>query len=204
MERTATAYQTTGTSSTPTARREDVLLFTRFLAGDDDALVRLFDLHNDRLCRYCRQFLGDPVRAEDVAQEIWERIIRMRAEGRASADNPLGLLVTVARNLCLDSLRSRRGHLQLHEVTEAFLPSEQLHEKTQMEEIVAMAMTRMPLEQREVLTLHYYSGYPLTEIAAMLGESVGAIKTRAWRGRVHLARLVSALVGMDEEGGGTP
>ena len=33
----------------------------------------------------------------------------------------------------------------------------------------------------------------------MLGESIGAIKNRAWRGRLHLARMIKALIGMDEE-----
>jgi RNA polymerase sigma-70 factor, ECF subfamily len=185
----------------PCARREDVELFGRFLSGDDAALVRLFDLHNDRLFRYCRQMLGgDMARAQDVAQEVWERVIRIGSAGRASADNPLGLLVTIARNLCLDQLRSQRDHLRLDEIARPFLLPESPHEPTELEEIVALALAHIPIDQREVLTLHYYSGYPLTEVAAMLGESTGAIKNRAWRGRVHLARLVKALVGMEEDG----
>ena len=185
----------------PRARAEDVELFRRFLAGEDDALVRLFDLHNDRLYRYCRQMLGgDTARAQDVTQEIWERVIRLGSAGRASAENPIGLLVTIARNLCLDQLRSQRDRARLNESARPFISPEAPRERTELEEIVVVALARVPIDQREVLMLHYYSGYPLTEVAAMLGESIGAIKNRAWRGRVHLARLIKALVGMEEDG----
>lgn len=185
----------------PPVRREDVELFSRFLAGEDAALVRLFDLHNDRLYRYCRQMLGgDAGRAEDVTQEMWERVIRLGSSGTASAENPVGLLVTIARRLCLDLLRKDRDHHRLNEIAQALLAPDEPHEQTPMEELVVVALAHVPIDQREVLTLHYYSGYPLTEVAAMLGESIGAIKNRAWRGRVHLARMIKALIGMEEEG----
>ena len=195
-----TATDRASTAEHPTARREDVELFSRFLAGEDAALVRLFDLHNDRLYRYCRQMLGgDAGLAEDVTQEMWERVIRLGSNGKASAENPVGLLITIARRLCLDQLRRERDHHRLDEMARTILTPDEPSEQTHMEEIVVMALARVPIDQREVLTLHYYSGYPLTEVAAMLGESIGAIKNRAWRGRLHLARLIKALIGMDEE-----
>ncbi len=65
------------------------------------------------------------------------------------------------------------------------------------------ALEHLPLPQREVLILNAYSGYRFDEIAEMLGEPVGAIRTRAWRARVQLGRVVSALIELDENREGT-
>src|SRR6188508_2942433 len=69
------------------AGRRDRELFGAFLDGDDAALVRLFDRHNERLFRYCIQFVGNVARAEDITQELWERVIRLRNDRKATAEN---------------------------------------------------------------------------------------------------------------------
>jgi RNA polymerase sigma-70 factor (ECF subfamily) len=176
------------------------VLFARFLAGDDDALVALFDRHNHRLFLYCLHLVRDHGRAEDLTQELWERLIRLRAEARATADNALGLLLKIARNLCLDELRRKRPHTTLDELPEASHPVARIPELSHLEELVIQALTHLPLDQREVLILNAYSGYRFDEIATMLGEPHGAIRTRAWRARAHLGRIISAMVGISEDG----
>jgi RNA polymerase sigma-70 factor, ECF subfamily len=177
----------------------DASLFSSFLAGDDKALVALFDRHNHRLFHYCLQLVRDTQRAEDVTQELWERVIKLRADRRATAENPLGLLLTIARNLCLDDIRKQRHHAALDELPEASHPAASIPELSHLEELVILALPHLPLEQREVLILSAYSGYRFDEIAAMLGESVGTVRTRAWRARAHLGRIISAMIGMNED-----
>lgn len=186
-------------SSSKQQGTSDELLFDRFLGGDDRALVELFDRHNHRLYLYCLQFVHDPQRAEDVTQEMWEKVIRLRADGRATSQNPMGLLVTIVRNLCLDDIRKQRYHSPLEDLPETNHPTATIRELSHMEELVLLALPHLPEAQREVLVLSAYSGYRFDEIADMLGEPVGAIRTRAWRARVHLGRMISALVGIDED-----
>lgn len=177
----------------------DVALMRRFLEGDNVALVELFDRHNHRLYLFALQFVNDPQRAEDVTQELWERMIRLRAEGKATPDNPLGLLLTIVRNLCLDAIRRDRRFTTIDELPETLHPTVSMPELSHMEELVILALPHLPLQQREVLVLHAYSGYRFDEIAQMLGEPVGAIRTRAWRARAHLGRIISAMIGIDED-----
>jgi RNA polymerase sigma-70 factor (ECF subfamily) len=174
----------------------DGALFAAFLAGDDRALVALFDRHNERLFRYCIQFVGTAARAEDITQELWERIIRLRRDGRGSSENPAGLFLRIVRNLCIDEIRRTRPHSSLEVLAEEHHPATEIPELTHLEELVLLALPHLPAEQKEILILHEYSGYGYDEIAAMLGESVGAIRTRAWRARTHLGRVVSAMLGM--------
>lgn len=177
----------------------DGLLMARFLGGENGALVDMFDRHNHRLYLFALQFVHEPQRAEDITQELWERMIRLRAEGRTTPDNPIGLLLTIVRNLCLDAIRRDRHHAVIDELPEAHHPTISLPELSPMEELVILALPHLPFQQREVLVLNAYSGYRFDEIAQMLGEPVGAVRTRAWRARAHLGRIISAMLGIDED-----
>jgi RNA polymerase sigma-70 factor (ECF subfamily) len=177
---------------------KDVDLFARFLAGEDAALMELFDRHTHRLYLYCLKFVGDRVQAEDLVQDLWERVIKLRNKPREAPPNPLGLLYRIARNLSLNSIRDRRQLSSLDTLPEWQHPSVSTREMSQHEELVVAALAHLPLAQREVLILNAYSGYRFDEIAEMLGEPVGAVRTRAWRARVQLGRVVSAMIELDE------
>lgn len=195
----------TQSNEPPDARRDagrrDRALFTAFLSGDDQALVSLFDRHNERLFRYCVQFVGNVARAEDITQELWERLLRLRNEGKSTAENPAGFLLRIVRNMCIDDIRRVRPHATLDTLADEHHPIEEIPELTHLEEIVILSLPHLPSELREVLVLHEYSGYAYDEISVMLGETVGAIRTRAWRARAHLGRVVAAMLGMRQDGG---
>ena len=70
---------------------------------------------------------------------------------------------------------------------------------TEMEEAVIVALDYLPESQRELLILHSYSGYSYEEIAEMMDESIGTVRTRAWRARVKLGRIIAALMEMGED-----
>lgn len=184
---------------TSPSKISDAELFARFFDGDGSALVLIFDRHNHRLYLYCLQFVHDPQLAEDLTQELWERVLRLRNDEHVTVQNPMGLLLTIARNLCIDAIRKTRYHSDLDELPEASHPVSSIPELSHLEELVLLALPHLPVAQREVLALHTYSGYRFDEIAEMLGEPVGAIRTRAWRARAHLGRIISAMIGLDDD-----
>lgn len=196
---TRTAVKPQKDSSRRKAASNDVELFASFLHGNNPAFVELFDRHNHRLYLYCLQFVNDPQQAEDITQEIWERVIRLRSEDSTEVHNPMGLLLTIARNLCIDAVRKDRHHAGLDDIPESSHPVANTHEMSHLEELVILALPHLPVAQREVLALFAYSGYRFDEIAEMLGEPVGAIRTRAWRARAHLGRIISAMIGLDDD-----
>jgi RNA polymerase sigma-70 factor (ECF subfamily) len=171
----------------------DTELFERHLAGDDGALVELFNAHNNRLYVYCLKLVGSAAAAEDITQEVWERIVRMRLDA-PSLRNPAGFFIRMARNLSLNVIRDRRKLSSLDEVGEAALPSVGTRERSEMEEIVELALARLPFEYREVLILNAYSGYNHEEIAAMLGKTPQAIWKRASRAREKLRAIVVTMM----------
>jgi RNA polymerase sigma-70 factor (ECF subfamily) len=142
--------------------------------------------------------LGDAEAAQDVMQEVWERVVRMRG-GHDTVANPMGLLMRIVRNLSLNYLRDERPHLSLDDLGEAQHPGASLREPSYLEELIVMALERLPVPQREVLILHVYSGYDYTEIATMLELPVDNVRMRAMRGRAHLGRIMSALMAVEDE-----
>jgi RNA polymerase sigma-70 factor (ECF subfamily) len=177
----------------------DVDLFERFFAGDDTAFMEIFDLHTHRLYLYSLKFVGERQAAEDLIQDVWERIMKMRSNGQSAPPNPLALLYRTTRNLSLNHIRDRRHHLPVHSLIDSSHPSAMPREMTHHEELVLIGLQHLPIAQREVLILNAYSDYRFDEIAAMLGEPVGAIRTRAWRARAQLRKILSTLIELESD-----
>ena len=172
------------------AGESEEALLAAHLRGDDRAFTLLFERHNERLYLYCARMLGDAARAEDVTQELWERIIRLRARP-TRIERPLGFLLTIARNLCLNAIK-REAAARRHAVENA--RTDAMETRSEMEEIVVDALAAVPMKLREVLILQVYSGYDFEEIGAMLGISTAAAWKRASRGREQLRVIVEKRV----------
>ena len=191
-----------GMSSNERKGATDVALFQRFLEGDDASFMELFHRHTSRLYSYCLKIVGDAESANDILQDVWERMARFRSNGREAPRSPLGLLIRITRNLCLNYKRDRRPGIPLEKLPREWEPRTRIDGMTEMEEAVIVALDHLPESQRELLILHSYSGYSYEELAEMFDESIGTIRTRAWRGRLKLGRIIAALIAMgdDDEG----
>ena len=173
--------------STPAHQKasEDVRLMNAFLAGDDAAFEVLFDLHNHRLFLYAARMLGNPKQAEDVVQELWERVVCMRAEPRP-VHNPSGFFLTIVRNLCLNLLKREKRAAPFDNKAAILHEQSNRREQGELESVVIESLDHLPMKYREVLVLNVYSGYDFEEIADMLDISVTTAWKRASRARQQL------------------
>ncbi len=183
---------------------DDSELFRQFLGGSDTAFVEFYDRYDRRLRLYCTKVVGNQEIAEDLVQELWEKVIRMRLN-QVEVQEPTHYLMRMARNLCIKFLQRRRQHDSLDDLNDGDHPASSSHEPSHLEELVKMAVDRLPFDQREVIILHNYVGYGYEDIAQMRGETVGAVKMRAMRARSRVGRIVSAYLALEgEEESGTP
>lgn len=134
--------------------------------------------------------VGDPARAEELAQEAFVRAIRHRPR------QPRSWLYAVAANLARDEGRrhaAARRHLRLvHRAAPDDAPSSDADPETRLnaEERsarVRRALSRLAPRDREALLLQQ-SGAAYPEIAARLGLSEGSIGTTLARARQRLLR----------------
>ena len=179
--------------SAPHIASDDAALMERHLGGDDDAFLELFQRLNGRLHMFALRFLGNAEQADDVLQEVWEKVILLRRTP-SRVDNPAAYIFMMVRNCCLNSIKYRRRTSPFSTMEEASHPRSSADERTEMEEIVFAALHSLPHEYREVLVLNVYSGYSLGEIAALMDKSPEAIWKRASRAREKLRSAVLAMV----------
>jgi RNA polymerase sigma factor (sigma-70 family) len=181
----------------PTNVQDDRECFRRFIDGDDAAFLALFKKYNQRLHLYALKIMGEIEQANDILQEMWERIVQMRTAPQ-EVGNPGGLFLRVVRNLCIDHLRSRRSLVPIEDVEDSAQFVYTPHEPSELEELALESLNKLSFEYREVLVLNLYCGYRFDEIAVMTGKTPDAIWARASRARAQLRKMVASAINQDE------
>lgn len=166
-------------------------IFSNFLTGDDNAAMYMFRTYNRKIFMYCTKIVNNTFSAEDITQEVWERVIRLRNQDTVEILNPGGFLFTIARNLCLNHIKSRKNTISIDDIDEHAIPKSYQPGENHVEEIVSTSLELLKFEDRELLVLNMYCGYRFDEIAGMLGISSNAVWTRASRARANLREIVS-------------
>ena len=146
----------------------------------DEALFeQVYDTYGPSLYRFCLLQMKNPADAEDLLQEVFCKRL-YQAPAFSSPDHERRWLFRVALNQCRDAWkRSSRSELPLETASDAVTP-----EELGLLEQVA----ELPEKERTVLHLHYWEGYALREIAALLGVTVPTVKMRLKRGRDALRK----------------
>jgi RNA polymerase sigma-70 factor (ECF subfamily) len=178
---------------------EEAQCFAKFLSGDDNAAMYFFRAYNRKLFLYCAKLVSNIHAAEDITQEVWERIIKLRNHSQPDIANPGGFMFTIARNLCLNHIKLKKHTIPLDAISELDIPHEYQPGSTDMEELVNSSLDTLKFEDKELLILNMYCGYRFDEIAQMMGMSPNAIWTRASRARAQLRDRVKSMIKSDNQ-----
>lgn len=168
-------------------------LVRRVGRGDPAAIQALVARKLPRVLNLAQRMLGDPIEAEDVAQEAmlraWKQAPRW-TPGKAKFDT---WLHRVALNLCYDRLRRRRE-------IPTDVPPERPDEgpgpdrgllAAETGARVATAMRSLPDRQREAIVLCHYQELTNIEAAGLMDVSVEALESLLSRGRRALRQSLS-------------
>jgi RNA polymerase sigma-70 factor (ECF subfamily) len=160
----------------------DALLLKQLRSGDAEAGHRFVREHYEAIYRYLLYLTGRPDQAEDLTQETflqgWRHLDTFRGRGSLR-----GWLHRIAHREFLHRLQCRPAELGLAEIAELAAPhATAWTERVELREVI----DRLPLEQREVLLLHYLEGYSSTEIARIVEVAVGTVCSRLSRARERL------------------
>lgn len=190
-------------TATATVDPSDATLMTRVRRGDRDAFERLVDRHRDGLVAYLARVSGDPVGAQDLAQEAFLRLYRA-ADRYVEQGHLQAYLYRIATNLLQSRRRGARRFPWVafdpvrHEARDPVTPQDDtIRDETTRR--VARAVAELPWAFRVPLVLHAVDGWPLARIAAMLDCRVGTVKSRISRARRNLRETLD--VDLDLPGG---
>lgn len=148
--------------------------------------------HKDALYRFARRMTGSAAVAEDVVQDSFTALWRMRTVYDANRGPARSLLFGIARNQMLKRFRDERPQDLLLEDVLVSGPIDIV----QMErgEAVAKAVQSLPALQREALILAEYEDFSLDEIVRATGADLAAVKSRLHRARENLRRILRPLL----------
>lgn len=178
-------------------------LLVRFIAGDDTAFERLFEVIGQRLFAFILQYLRDYHRAEDVYQAVCIKVAT-KAGSYEKRTGALAWIYQITRNACIDELRSLKhvpdvsldapagsGENTLADFLAA--GGAQPHEQAAANELgtaILRAIESLPERQREVFLLKEEAELTFEEISAVLDINKDTAKSRM---RYAIERLRNAL-----------
>jgi RNA polymerase sigma-70 factor (ECF subfamily) len=185
----------------------DKVLMVRIAAGDEEALRELIEKHQGAVYGTISKMLGDPVEAQDLAQQVFVRIYRAAGTYRAVAQFKTWMF-TIVRNLVFNEHRRRsrailiplqpleteangsRSHAGMELPDRATKsPRENALDQEMMEAIDA-AILALPDQQRLAIVLRRYDEFSYEQIAEILKTTVPATKSLLFRARETLRKAL--------------
>lgn len=178
-------------------------LMERLRARDSEALDALFRRYARLVMGIAFRTLRDHGEAEDTVQETFLYLFRKAALFDAQKGSAKAWIVQVAFHRALDkkSYLTRRGFYFGTEIDSA---EDTLLGTTDLDREVGARLNRAKLEeafaelphaQRRTLEMFFFEGMEMREIAGKLGESLGNVRHRYYRGleRLRKSAFVSRL-----------
>jgi RNA polymerase sigma-70 factor (TIGR02952 family) len=170
-------------------------LVRRAQDGDAEAFGELYDHYVTMVHRYVYHRVGDRATAEDVTSETFVRALR-RIDSLSFQGRDVGAwLVTIARNIVLDHVKSSRYRLEVatadmrdaDRVTDG--PEDAVVQHLTNQELLA-CVQQLGSEQQECIVLRFIHGLSVSETAEIMGKKDGAIKALQHRAVRRLAGMI--------------
>jgi RNA polymerase sigma-70 factor (ECF subfamily) len=178
----------------------DEALLAGLASGDAAATVAFVRRYERRLYGLAYSLLGDAGLAEDVAQEALLRAWRHAQVFDPRRGSVAKWLLTVTRNLAIDTMRLRRASsippVALAALTGADVRAEQPFETADRLSELRSALRELPVAQSRALVLSGLYGCTADEVAEHEAVPSGTAKSRI---RAGLAKLHQRLAAADEE-----
>lgn len=170
--------------ATDTLSDHDLMLAVR--DGELDALGELFERHHAPLYGFLVKFTGQRTAAEDIAQTVFQRMLKYRHTYRDDGSFS-AWMYHLARRCAADYFRKNNAapaptdpaNLR-HHADDAPHAGERAATRDD-HAFLRLALERLDRDDREVLLLSRFQELSFNEIAAVLECSVGAAKVRAHR-----------------------
>ena len=177
-------------------------LMLRYQEGESSAVREIYRLLAGPMLGYLTRFVGDRALAEDVLQECFVRVHKVRHTYQRG--RPLRpWMYAIARHVAVDELRRRKRRREIKDSDEVLdaLPGEDPREAPGQRDPVDLegAMAELPPSQREALVLTKLNGLSVREAAAALNSSEGAVKVKVHRAMAKLRERLTGRTHTDRQ-----
>ncbi len=161
---------------------EDSLLIWKFKRGNTDALCRIYEKYKNDMLKLSVALVNDTAAAEDIVQDVFVGFAQSAAKIRLQGNLKKYLTICVV-NRTRNYKRDRRRHwMSGIEDTDCVICNikrpEQWAILSEEMELLNNALSQIPYEQREVVTLYMQSDMTFRQIAKVQGASINTVQGR--------------------------
>ena len=169
-------------------------------AGSRAALAeQLFTANYPKLAGWVRRLVDDEETAHEIASEAFVRLLS-KWTSPDKLDNPQSYLFMIATNLVRDHWRkAERERRAMRNVTAGSDPEPSTNPAQDVD--VRELIERLPAKLRDPFLLHYYAGFGVKEIAALVKRPEGTVKADLYHARAKLKEALAEREGGQESGG---
>ena len=156
-----------------------------------DALSEVFRRHSGAVFVLARRVLSDAARAEEVVQEVFLRLWHTPERFDPGRGSLRSYLLAHAHGRAVDAVRSdsSRRRREDRDALRASIADYDLEREVGdviVAEHVREAVATLARGEREAIELAYFGGHTYREVAVILDEPEGTIKTRIRSGMIRL------------------
>jgi RNA polymerase sigma-70 factor (ECF subfamily) len=176
----------------------DAQLVTSIARYSEIALAEVYRRHGGAVYGLARRVLNNASEAEDVTQEVFLRLWNRPDRFDPGRGTLRSFLLTQSHGRAVDAVRSLNAR-RLRESGEARRTAtaeyDMQHEVWDLAvaDQVARALGDLPDDERRAIELAYFDGHTYVEVADLLGQPEGTVKSRIRNGMRRMrARLVEA------------
>jgi RNA polymerase sigma-70 factor (ECF subfamily) len=168
--------------------------------GTHGALAeQLFTANYPKLAGWVRRLVDDDETAHEIASEAFVRLLS-KWTSPDKLDNPQSYLFMIATNLVRDHWRkAERERRAMRNVTAGSDPEPSTNPAQDVD--VRELIEGLPARLRDPFLLHYYAGFGIKEISALVKRPEGTVKADLYHARARLKEALAEREGGQESGG---
>ena len=156
---------------------------------------QLFAANYPKLAGWVRRLVDDDDTAHEIASEAFVRLLS-KWTSPDKLDNPQSYLYMIATNLVRDHWRKMERERRAMRTVTANTEAEPFSDPAQDVDVREL-LQGLPARLRDPFLLHYYAGFGVKEIAALLKKPEGTIKADLYHARAKLKEALAEREGRE-------
>ena len=174
----------------------DAQLVTSIARYSEVALAEAYHRHGGAVFGLAKRVLQNPTEAEDVTQEVFLRLWNQPDRFDPDRGSLRSFLLAQAHGRAVDAVRSsssRRARESRDAMRTAEAEYDMQHEVWDLAvaDQVAHAMGELPDEERRAIELAYFDGRTYREVAQLLDQPEGTVKSRIRNGMRRMSAVLA-------------
>lgn len=169
----------------------DIELFEA-LSGEkvqaESAFAELYSRYSQKIYAYCLRVTGNKDEANDIFQETFLNFFNT-AKLNHENTNISGLMITIARNLCINYTRSKKMHIVLEDYN--LMTNDTGYEQKELLDLISNALELLEFEYKEAFILRQYHGFSYKEISDITDIPESTIRNRFWRAKEKIKEILT-------------